>query len=144
MSVNTVLTDSAESTKVFANKIARDLKGGNVVLLRGDLGAGKTTFTQGLGQYFGIHRMTSPTYVLLNQYKVENHPTIKTFYHFDLYRLENVDQLRSVNFDEITTDKNGIVILEWPERLGTNLPKGSINIRLNIVESNKREITVQK
>lgn len=144
MSVNTVLTDSAENTKVFANKIARDLKGGNVVLLRGDLGAGKTTFTQGLGQYFGIHRMTSPTYVLLNQYKVENHPTIKTFYHFDLYRLENVDQLRSVNFDEIITDKNGIVILEWPERLGTNLPKGSINIRLNIVESNKREITVQK
>lgn len=144
MSVNTVLTDSAENTKVFANKIARDLKGGDVVLLRGDLGAGKTTFTQGLGQYFGIHRMTSPTYVLLNQYKVENHPTIKTFYHFDLYRLENVDQLRSVNFDEITTDKNGIVILEWPERLGTNLPKGSIYIRLNIVESNKREITVQK
>ena len=120
------------------------ISGGNIILLWGDLGAGKTTFTQGLGQYFGIHRMTSPTYVLLNQYIVENHPTVKTFYHFDLYRLENVDQLRSVNFDETTTDKNGLVVLEWPERLELNLPKDSINIRFKAFKDNKREITVQK
>lgn len=143
MSVNTVLTDSAENTKLFANKIAQNLKGSDVVLLWGDLGTGKTTFTQGLGQYFGIHRMTSPTYVLLNQYRVKNHSTIKTFYHFDLYRLENVEQLRSVNFDEITTDKDGLTVLEWPERLEGNIPKCSINIKFSLIFDNKREITIQ-
>lgn len=144
MPASVYLTDSAENTQGLAIKVAKDLVGGNVLLLWGDLAAGKTTFTQGLGLYFGLSRLTSPTYVLLNQYEIKNHPTIKTFYHFDLYRLENVDQLRSVNFDEVMADKNGLVVLEWPERLEGNLPFNSINIKFTPSPDNHREISIQR
>lgn len=144
MPASIFLTDSVESTQSLAIKLAKELVGGNVVLLWGGLAAGKTTFTQGLGRFFGISRMTSPTYVILNQYEVKNHPSIKTLYHFDLYRLENVDQLRSVNFDEVVTDKHGLVVLEWPERLEKFIPTKSININFKTLSGDHREITITK
>src|SRR3989344_8268701 len=109
------LTSTDEDTRNLASKLTSQLVGGDVVLLFGPMGAGKTTFTQGIAASLGISRLTSPTYVILNQYPIE-HSSIKTLNHFDLYRLESEDQLKSVNFEETISDPESLSIVEWPEK----------------------------
>lgn len=140
----TIVTINSEDTKNLAAKLSVSFTAGNIICLWGELAAGKTTFVQGLANSYGISRLTSPTYVLLSQYKVEKHPTIKTLYHFDLYRLERIEDLRSVNFEEIISDQNGLVLIEWPERLGDNIPKERIDIHLKFINDSQREISIRK
>lgn len=106
-----------DETFDLGGEIGGGLTGGDVVLLRGGLGAGKTLFTKGIVQALGfdVDEVTSPSFVLVNLYKTAEH----NIYHIDLWRIdERSDASFAVGLDEILEDPQSIVIIEWAERLG--------------------------
>ncbi|OGD70669.1 tRNA (adenosine(37)-N6)-threonylcarbamoyltransferase complex ATPase subunit type 1 TsaE [Candidatus Collierbacteria bacterium RIFCSPLOWO2_01_FULL_50_23] len=140
----TYVTGSVEETKDLAKEFAKELKEGITLCLNGELATGKTTFTQGLGEYFGLDRMTSPTYVIVHQYPI-NPPEslIKTFYHVDLYRLKNYWEIRAFSLDELWSEKSNLIVVEWPERLETYLPKSRYEINFKTLGADSREVTLK-
>lgn len=105
-----------EQTKQIAAELARTLKGGEVLFLEGDLGAGKTTFVQGLVAALGYEEaVRSPTFALMHQYPVE-HGNIKRIVHLDLYRLNDRSELRPFGLEEFLGDPATVVLVEWPEK----------------------------
>ncbi len=135
------VTKSAQETKSLAKKLAGKLPGGTIICLYGELAAGKTTFTQGLGEYFGIDRIISPTYIILRQYPTNN-KTIKRFNHLDLYRLSSYKEAKSFDLDELWSDKEALTVIEWPDRLEDHLPAKHLDINFSIISDNEREITL--
>lgn len=104
-------------TKAFGRKLADQLKQGGTILLSGELGAGKTTFVQGLGEGLRIRQtLTSPTFTLMNVYPT-THPTIHTLIHVDLYRLTADDRLAELDLPSLQADPHTLLVIEWPERL---------------------------
>ncbi|MBI1908485.1 tRNA (adenosine(37)-N6)-threonylcarbamoyltransferase complex ATPase subunit type 1 TsaE [Candidatus Uhrbacteria bacterium] len=113
-----MITHSAEETKNAAADLAATLQGGEMIALVGDLGAGKTTFVQGLAAALGATaRVKSPTFTVMNEYPV-HHPTIHRLIHLDLYRFTSADELRALSLeDELRNDT--VVVIEWPNALPT-------------------------
>ena len=109
---------SVEETWGLARQFATELKPGDVVCLEGDLGAGKTTFTQGLAAALGVDgRVTSPTFCL-----VQEHRSGSTFLvHMDLYRLHDEDDVLAIGWEDYLSE-GAILIVEWPERAGSLIP----------------------
>ncbi|MBI5138864.1 MAG: tRNA (adenosine(37)-N6)-threonylcarbamoyltransferase complex ATPase subunit type 1 TsaE [Candidatus Vogelbacteria bacterium] len=113
---------------------------GHIVCLRGDLGAGKTSFTQGLALAMGVEdNITSPTFVLMKKYKGLNE---KNLVHFDVYRLENSKDLEPLRFEEYVGNLNNIVVVEWPEKIGEALPAHAHTVLFKFIDENTREITL--
>lgn len=114
------LLKSAEDTVLFGEQVARSIPSDAILALSGDLGAGKTTFVQGLARGLNIHDpIQSPTFTLLNVYP--------GLYHFDLYRLKSASDFLGLGFDEYF-EKNGICAIEWPERIPSLLPSKTISV----------------
>ena len=114
---------SSNETMVFASKLASKLHIGDVVVLSGELGAGKTKFTEGFLKYFDLDKeISSPTFNIVNEYKKDN---IK-IYHFDVYRLEDVDEFYAIGGEEYFS--SGICIIEWGELIENALPNNYIKI----------------
>ena len=115
-----------EDTYAFAVKMAGEAKQGNIYLLYGNLGAGKTVFAKGFAAGLGIAaHITSPTFAIVNVYE-GNFP----FYHFDLYRLEDSDELYNIGYEDFIYG-SGISLIEWPERAGAMLPCEAIKITIS-------------
>ena len=140
----TYISTSFDETQNIAARLVERLSVGTTICLWGKLAAGKTTFTQGIGKDLGIQRIISPTYIIVREYPVTNHQFIKNLYHLDLYRLESESDLATLNIDEITSDPTNLVIIEWPEKLGINLPKNRIDVYLKATDDNEREIKIVK
>ena len=141
---NLYRTNSAEETRKLAKELAREIAPGTLLCLRGDLGAGKTTFTQGLLEGLGAEKpYVSPTFVIMKQYELREPSLsgIERIYHADAYRVEAKD-FEELGFAEWCADSRGIVILEWPERIETILPKKRMEIAINPVSENEREISI--
>jgi tRNA threonylcarbamoyladenosine biosynthesis protein TsaE len=118
MEHSVVVLSSPEETIELGKSLAAYLKPGSVLALSGDLGAGKTTFVQGIALGLGIQDpIQSPTYVFLNQYSGR-----LSLYHFDLYRLKDESDFLGLGFDEYFA-LGGVCIIEWPERIASLLPK---------------------
>lgn len=133
------ITDDYTETQKVAADFAKELKGGETLALYGELGSGKTTFVQGLAKGLGIkRRIISPTFIIVRTYKI----SIKYFYHIDLYRIENVREVRSLGLEEIMNDQNSIVAIEWAEKMGDLLPKERIDIHFKYVDESKRKIAI--
>lgn len=114
---------SSDETMEFASKLASKLHIGDVVVLSGELGAGKTKFTEGFLKYFGLDKeISSPTFNIVNEYKKDD---IK-IYHFDVYRLEDVDEFYAIGGEEYFS--SGICIIEWGELIEESLPNDYIKI----------------
>lgn len=110
---------------------------GYAVCLYGDLGSGKTTFTQGLAE--GLHiteRILSPTFVLMREYLTDNN----TLYHIDLYRTNNNSALQ---IPELLTNPNAFVVIEWADKLGEKKPKKRFDIFFNTCDDNSHEIRME-
>ena len=110
-------------TKNLARKIASKLNIGDIIVLSGELGSGKTKFTEGFLSYFGLeNEISSPTFTIVNEYK-NNKITI---FHFDVYRLEDIDEFYAIGGDEYFN--SGICIIEWGELIKEALPQDYIEI----------------
>ena len=134
------ITTSSKETQQLAKELAMTLKGGEVICLYGDLGHGKTTFTQGLGEGLGVARhVNSPTFLIMRSYKL---PSEKMLYHVDLYRLEHEQEIIDIGLTDLMHSPDAIVVIEWPEKLGKLLPQQRIDIHFEHLDDSKRGITV--
>ncbi|MBI4268514.1 tRNA (adenosine(37)-N6)-threonylcarbamoyltransferase complex ATPase subunit type 1 TsaE [Candidatus Uhrbacteria bacterium] len=130
---NEIMTNSDEETQKIGEKIAESLKGGEVLALSGDLGAGKTTFTKGLAKGLGVEEIvTSPTFVLMNVYSARR-GRITEFTHIDCYRLEHSSDFSGIGAQEYMNDPDVVVAIEWPERIEKILPKGIMRIFFQVL-----------
>ena len=114
---------SSDETMNFAYNLASKLNIGDVVVLTGELGSGKTKFTEGFLKYFGLDKeISSPTFNIVNEYKKDN----INIYHFDVYRLEDVSEFYAIGGEEYFS--SGICIIEWGELIEEALPDNCIRI----------------
>lgn len=126
-----LITKSKFQTQKFSAKMAKHIlkkgpgKRASVLALSGDLGAGKTTFTQGFIKALGVkNNVTSPTFLIVRRYELSALP-YKNVFHFDLYRIHSIGELAPLHFKKIMSDPQNIVLIEWPERIGKSLPKSA-------------------
>ena len=143
----TLTTHSVEETLSLARELADQVKNGGILCLYGDLGSGKTTFTQELAKKLGIQKqVNSPTFLLIRSYTIPPSPTQveRSFYHMDLYRLHSEKEMEDIGIQEILENPDNVVVIEWSEKLGNLLPGKRIDIHFTYVDEEKREIVVQK
>lgn len=136
------VSSSAQETQEIAAGLTSKLERGTTICLYGDLAAGKTTFTQGLALALGIPRLVSPTFLIMREYPVEDHHTIKRLYHLDLYRLNSVEEIKAFDVEEIWTDPTNLLVIEWPEKFVDILPKHRADIFFKATSENQREIKI--
>ena len=136
MEIN-ILSNSTEETKRIAKKFAALLLKGDIVVLTGELGAGKTKFVEGFLEHYGLEdEISSPTFNIINEYTSDQ----INIYHFDVYRLEDSDEFYAIGGDEYF--EKGICLIEWGEKFKEILPKEYIHVTINKDSSdeNKRII----
>ncbi len=127
----------AQETEAFAEELSRQLKPNDLVLLTGDLGAGKTTFVKGLAKALGsLDLVQSPTFVYLQIYEAPI-----PLFHFDLYRFSSPSDFLSMGFEEYF-QSGGITAIEWPERISELLPADAIHLHFETLSPNMRTVTV--
>ena len=139
------VVDSLEALEAVAASFALSLlpkeSGATLVTLSGDLGAGKTTFTQAVARALGVmDRVTSPTFVLQKSYNLEN-TAFKKLVHIDAYRLESGKDLVPLTFADTLADASTLVMLEWPEMVVNGLPPVDVAVTLVAEEDNSRSIS---
>jgi len=129
-----------KDTLEFADKFAKSLKSGDIVLLDGDLGAGKTVFSKGVVSALSEGRevAVSPTFVIVNTYNC-NPPV----YHFDLYRINDISELDAIGAEEYFYS-DGISLVEWPERAFEIFPHSAIKVYIEKLGNNERRIRVER
>lgn len=134
-----IVTHSPQETIDTAKKIGGLLKKGDIIAYKGNLGAGKTTFTRGLAIGLGLgDNVTSPTFALVNEYCGDK----LNLYHFDMYRIGTEGDLESSGFYDYDFDNN-IAVIEWSENIAEFLPKNTIYITINAVGDTDREIIAE-
>jgi tRNA threonylcarbamoyladenosine biosynthesis protein TsaE len=133
------ITNSKQETIDLARRMAKKLKAGDIIFFRGGLGMGKTAFTQGLCDGLGIKSIvTSPTFAIVNEYRAK--PI--SLFHFDVYRIENEDQLYNTGYYDYLAD-NGVTVVEWSENIVEFSPDANITISFERLGENKRKITIE-
>lgn len=131
-------TRSSEETKRLAVSLAPILVPGDMIVLSGDLGAGKTTFVQGLAVGLGIaERVTSPTFVLMKEYLGGRYPLM----HLDIYRLNTIQDVIDLGYDEFL-DPSYVVAMEWGDMVEPLLPKEHLNVELKLVGGSTRTVSL--
>ncbi|HEV2582740.1 MAG TPA: tRNA (adenosine(37)-N6)-threonylcarbamoyltransferase complex ATPase subunit type 1 TsaE [Ktedonobacteraceae bacterium] len=140
------ISHSEAQTQRLGARLGELLRGGELILLNGQLGTGKTTFTQGLAQGLGIvEQVNSPTFTLLKEYTrrssakqaVAPKHARPALYHFDLYRLDDPAEIFDLGFDEYF-EGNGVCVVEWAEKADLYWPTDHLNIRLKMLSETKR------
>jgi len=126
----------------LAKKITADFKGAEVLGLIGDLGAGKTIFTQGVAEALGITEVVnSPTFVLMKVYNVSSQQrAVSRLVHVDAYRLSNSQELKDIGLDEYLGRKDTIVVIEWADKVKELLPKNSMIIEFKLGENENQRV----
>lgn len=131
----TISLPTLEETLRFGRHLGRTARPGDIFTLTGDLGAGKTTLTQAIGQGLAVaeaYYITSPTFSLLHEY-----PGRIPLYHMDLYRLGSPEEIEELGFDDYLYG-DGLTVIEWPDRLGHLMPESRLDIHLSMVYETAR------
>ena len=123
---------SQEDTKAFAQKFAKELKGGEVVCLLGEVGSGKTFFVTHVAKELGVNdNVISPSFVIMKIYKVKKHKAITRLSHYDLYRMENPDDMLDLAAEEFFGRKDTVCFIEWPTQAKRHMPKECITLKFS-------------
>ena len=141
-----VISHSVEETLDIAEEFAKkNLLPGSVVVLRGELGAGKTQFTKGIARSFGLldEEISSPTYALVNEYHISS-SIVERLYHLDCYRFVKPEELLELGVEEYLYPKRAVTIIEWPERIESFLPGGRIEVAIETIAPTQRRIIIRK
>lgn len=129
-----VITKNREETEAFACEYAKTLSAGDIVILDGDMGAGKTVFSKGVARGLGIdEEVTSPTYAYMNDYDGR-------LFHYDCYRIESVEQAENLGLADYF-DMGGICLIEWAQNIAALLPRGCKRVVIKKLNENEREIS---
>ena len=135
-----IISVSAEQTWEIARFIGGKLRKGDVLALSGELGSGKTCFTGGLARGLGVnekYQITSPTFTLINEY-----PARFKLYHFDVYRLNGYSEFEDLGYEEYFCS-DGIVVIEWAEKIVQILPANTFFISFEYIDENRRKIIIK-
>jgi len=136
----TYVSKSESDTYKIAAEFAATLKGGEIVLLSGELGAGKTAFVKGLAAALGIaDEVTSPTFTLMNVYR-----GALTLYHFDVYRLRSGEEAYAAGLTEFFGEAGSVSCIEWWENVADAIVGDAIKITINYLDDEMREINVER
>ena len=140
-----VINKNAQETFDLGREFAKRIKGGDLLCLEGELGAGKTTFTQGLLAGLGVKEtVNSPTFLVMKQYLLENKDgMIKKIYHIDAYRIDGREML-DLGWEELIADGENILIVEWPEKIREIIPTDFWQIDFAHLEGDRRKIRLKK
>lgn len=139
--MNTYISKNEQNTISFAKDFASKLNKGDIVVLSGELGSGKTKFVQGVLEYFGLaDEISSPTFTIVNEYVKDD----INIYHFDVYRLADIDEFYAMGGDEYF--QNGICLIEWGEMIESILPEHytKITFKKNNDNVNYRELLIEE
>ncbi len=132
-SEKTIVVHSEDETKELAGKYAGGLKAGDVVVLNGNLGTGKTFFIREAARYFHVGSVSSPTFALVNEYT----GTIK-IYHFDFYRINKIEELYDIGFEDYLNDSDAVIFIEWGNLFPEILPEKRNEIQITTGNDKKR------
>ncbi|MEK7520292.1 MAG: tRNA (adenosine(37)-N6)-threonylcarbamoyltransferase complex ATPase subunit type 1 TsaE [Patescibacteria group bacterium] len=143
-----VTTKNEKETKAVAELMARELLGSSlagrhatVIVLEGQLGAGKTIFAKGFAKGLGVkEKIHSPTFVLVKQHSIKSKKFVR-FYHIDCYRLERAAEARTIGMHEILADPRNIMLIEWASKIKKLLPKKRITITITSLHGTARKIS---
>lgn len=128
-------TESDTETRELARRIGAAAQAGDFLCLYGPMGAGKTTFTQGLAQGLGVDEpVSSPTFALVHEYAGRT-----PIWHLDTYRIQNLDELLDLSWDDLLAG-HGVVVIEWPERIAEALPHNRLDVRIDYAEGEARRL----
>ena len=135
----TYITHSAQETVDLGEKIGSLFKSGDVIAMTGTLAAGKTTITKGIAKALGITDVvTSPTFCLISEYEGTKMP----LYHMDVYRLDGPEDFINLGVEDML-DGDGVCIVEWSEKVSSELPKRTIKIEITPLEDGSRQIKIE-
>ena len=134
-----MIIKSELETEAIAKTFAEQLKTGEVVVLSGELGAGKTFFVKKALANFGITWVNSPSFAIVNEYKNSH-----KFYHIDFYRIKSVNELLDIGFEDYLNDEDAIIFIEWGNLFSQVLPKKRIEIKIKANSDSSREIIITK
>ncbi|MBC8099825.1 MAG: tRNA (adenosine(37)-N6)-threonylcarbamoyltransferase complex ATPase subunit type 1 TsaE [Armatimonadetes bacterium] len=133
-----IITTGSEQTHRLGIRLGALLQPGDVVCLSGDMGAGKTVFSAGIGAGWGAqHLLTSPTYTLVHEHRRDQDRV--RLYHLDCYRLNRAADVESIGYDDIM-DGRGVVVLEWPEKVLNLLPQDRLWVSLRVLDITRRNL----
>ena len=133
-----MLSNSAAETRAIGERIAARLRSGDVVLLQGDLGAGKSELARGIARGLGVSGpVPSPSFTILNAYDEGRVP----LYHFDWYRIEDAREIIEMGMDE-QIGGDGVAVVEWPSQCPEAIPETHLSIRLTPVDETTRDVTI--
>ena len=136
-----IITRSPAETVALGSALAGCLQDGDVVLLHGDLGAGKTTLAKGIAAALGVRDVvSSPSFSLVNEYDTEPAVAVSRLFHLDLYRLGDESDLASIGFDDLMASGDGVMLVEWPERAAAVLPERFLLIEIEPVGAGDRRL----
>jgi tRNA threonylcarbamoyladenosine biosynthesis protein TsaE len=135
-------TKSEQATHAFAMQFAKTLSAPAMLLLSGELGAGKTCFTRGLCEGLGgePRQVSSPTFSIMQEYDIADNQRLV---HIDAYRLSGEEELESIGWEELLEDENTIIAIEWASHIRNAIPANAISVHLEHVDQHSREITLQ-
>lgn len=136
-----IITNNIEETYDFASDFVKQITPPCVITLRGDLGAGKTALTKAIAKALGINAVvTSPTFTLMNEYDEGVYP----LYHFDMYRIENSEDIYELGFFDYFNSKDGIIICEWPDVVDDILPRIGYDIYIEKLGETSRKFLIKE
>ena len=127
---------SESASILIANEFAASLRNGMIIILNGDLGAGKTFFIKHILQNFNVNNTNSPTFAIVNEYIGD-----KIFYHFDFYRINKKNELYDIGIEDYFNDEQSIIFIEWGNLFPDILPQKRIEINISYIDDNEREFS---
>lgn len=134
-----IIVESEKETENVAKSFSENILPGDIILLTGNLGSGKTFFVRSFCSTLGINNVSSPSFAIVNEYEGN-----EKVYHFDFYRIKNLNELYDIGIDDYTNDADAIIFIEWADLWREVIPRHYYEVQFTFIDSIKRKITIKK